>query len=272
MGRLEEKRAVVVGGGQTPGSTIGFGRATSIRFAREGAHVLIFDRDRTSAEETASMIREEGGRADVAVGDITRSGDVIAFADTVRSVLGGVDVLVNGVGILGNPDPVETMEELWDRVLDVNLRGAWLMCKYLVPLMIEQDTGGSIVNVSSVGSLKGPAASYCVSKAGMNALTRTLAECYAKYDIRANAILPGAIDTPMAVEGRVAESGIDRAEYVKFREAGVPMRYKGSGWDVASLALFLASDESRFITGAEIPIDGAMSLAAFTSFAHPVPA
>lgn len=260
MGRLDGKRAVVVGGGQSKGATIGFGRATSIRFAREGAAVAIVDRDRDSATETADMIHDEGGKAAVVVADIADAEACRRLPAEIRDHLGGIDVLFNGVGILGNNDPVTTDEALWDRVMDVNLRGMWLVCKYLIPLMIEQDTGGSIVNISSIGAIRGPAASYCVSKAGVNSLTRTLAECYAKYDIRANAVMPGVIDTPMAVDGYVAETGVDRDVYVKHRESRVPMRYKGTGWDVAALALFLASDESRYISGAEIPIDGALNL------------
>jgi NAD(P)-dependent dehydrogenase (short-subunit alcohol dehydrogenase family) len=258
VNRLSNKRAVVIGGGQTDGETIGFGRAICLMMAREGAHVLVVDRDNASADQTKKLILAEGGKASTAIMDITDDTACRRLPDQIKSSLNGIDILVNNVGILGHATISNTSPEYWDHVMAVNLRGMWMTCKYVLPLMVDQDSGGSVINISSTGALQGEAVSYCVSKAGVNALTRSISSGHAKFDIRANAIMPGVIDTPMGVDGHVRESGIERSTYVDQRNARVPMRYKGSAWDIAHLAVFLGSDESRYISGTEIRVDGAL--------------
>ena len=257
--RLENKRVVVVGAGQSKGETIGIGRATALLFAREGAKLLLVDRDLASAEETAAMM--EGGSALVHRADITRSADCAGIAEAARSRLGGVDVLFNSVGILGPGLVTEVEEDLWHAVIDTNLKSMWLVAKHVLPIMVEQQ-GGSVIAISSIGAIRGGISSaYGISKAGVSRLITSIASTYAEHDIRANAILPGLMDTPMSVDGAVANSTQTRAELVSQRNAKVPMRYKGSAWDVAYAALFFASDESRFVSGAQLPVDGAVMAA-----------
>ena len=256
--RLAGTRAVVVGAGQTAGASIGIGRATALLLCREGARVLLVDRDRESVEETLSMIVEDGGDAALHIADITRESDCAAVAVAAQERIGGVDVLFNGVGIHGPGAATDVAEELWDEVLDTNLKAMWLTVKHVLPLMIRQRRG-SIINVSSIGSLcGGTALPYGVSKAGVNRLTIALAAHYAEYDIRANVIAPGLLDTPMAIEGATDRLGITREEYIARRAVKTPMTYKGSAWDVAQAALFFASDESRFVSGNLLTVDGAL--------------
>jgi NAD(P)-dependent dehydrogenase (short-subunit alcohol dehydrogenase family) len=255
--RLADKRVVVVGGGQTPGPSVGIGRACALTFAREGGRVLLVDREPTSMEETRSMIVDAGGWATTHVADITSEDDCRGIAAAAVRELGGVDVLYNGVGVHGYANFVDTTVDMWDRVMDVNLKGMWLTCKHVVPLMAEQRSG-SVVNMSSGGAIRGGGAtSYCVSKAGVNRLTLAIAAMYAKQDVRANAIMPGSIDTPMAIEGAVGDLGVSREQYVEQRLSWTPMTYKGTAWDVANAALFFASDESRFVSGNCLTVDGA---------------
>lgn len=258
MTRLEGKRAVVVGAGQTPGETIGNGRATALLFAREGAHVLVVDRDEPSAEETRSLIVDEGGKADVHVADIARDGAPAAVVEAAVAALGGIDVLHNNVGIgAGDSTPARLSEDAWDRILDINLKAMWLTCKHALPVMREQRSG-AIVNISSLAAVAsaGSLTAYKISKAGVNALTQNLALTNARYGIRANAIMPGFIDTPMAVDAPARATGQDRNEYGAARATRVPLGHQGSAWDVAHAALFLASDEAKFITGVVLPVDG----------------
>lgn len=256
--RLEGKRAVVVGAGQTPGETIGNGRAVALLFAREGAHVLVVDRHQSSAEETRSMIVDAGGTADVHVADIAADGGAAAVIEAAVSALGGVDVLHNNVGIgAGDSTPARLTEDNWDRILDVNLKAMWLTCKHALPVMREQGSG-AIVNISSLAAVAaaGSLTAYKISKAGVNALTQNLALTNARYGIRANAIMPGFIDTPMAVDAPARATGQDRAEYAAARATRIPLGHQGTAWDVAAAALFLASDEAKFITGVVLPVDG----------------
>jgi NAD(P)-dependent dehydrogenase (short-subunit alcohol dehydrogenase family) len=266
-GRLAGKRAVLVGGGQTAGRTVGFGRATAVLFGREGATVMVVDIDRDSAEETATAVRAEGGTAVVQVADHTSAADCDAMAEAAKRELGGVDILYDGVGIAGpRAGPADTAPDEWDRVMDLNLKGMFLSARSIVPLMVEQGTGGSIVLISSAGAVGGlswvPTA-YGVSKAGVNRLVSSLAAVYAARDIRCNGIMPGLIDTPMAIDATIGDdgrtpAGLTRDEYAAHREALVPMHYKGTAMDVAFAALYFASDESRYVSGAVLPVDGAL--------------
>ena len=260
-GRLAGKIAIVVGAGQTPGDTIGNGRATAILFAREGARVLAVDRRGASAEETVDLIRREGGEADACQADATREPDCRAFIARCLERWGRVDVLHNNVGIGGgDAGPAHVTEEAWDHIMAVNLKSVVLPCKHVLPVMREQG-GGAIVNISSIAAVCSTGiVAYKTSKAGINAYTQSLAIGNAKYGIRANVIMPGLMNTPMAIEGISEALGVPKPDLIRARDAQVPLGGKmGSAWDVAYAALFLASDEARFITGVALAVDGGQS-------------
>jgi len=260
--RLEGKAAVVVGGGQTPGATIGNGRAASVLFAREGARVVVADRDLASAQETVSLIEAEGGTASAFAMDATSDEDAAATIARCVELYGRIDILHNNIGI-GTRDASAQRVEVddFERIFAVNLRGPLLACRHAIPAMRTQGSG-SIINISSVASLAGMTnmAAYKTSKAALNALTQSLALANARYNVRVNAILPGLINTPMAIEGLSAARGVPREELIAARDRAVPMGHMGSAWDVAAAALFLASDEAKFITGVLLPVDGGQVL------------
>jgi NAD(P)-dependent dehydrogenase (short-subunit alcohol dehydrogenase family) len=257
--RLEGKAAIVVGAGQTPGDTIGNGRATAITFARHGARVLLVDRDGGSARETLAMIEREGGTASALEADATSDGACRAMAEACLAQFESIDILHNNVGIAAGDNELSRLEEAaWDEILRVNLKSAFLACKHVLPVMREKRSG-AIVNVSSLAATAAATdlTAYKVSKAGLNSMTQALALANAPYGIRANAIAPGLIETPMAIESISKNRGIDKAELIRQRNARVPLGGKmGTAWDVANAALFLASDEARFITGVVLPVDG----------------
>jgi len=260
--RLKDKVAIVTGAGQTPGDTIGNGRATAVLFAREGAQVMLVDRRADSAHETASMIAAEGGTATVFEADVTREEDCRAIAAACVDAFGRIDLLHNNVGI-GRGDAGATHLELdvWKQIFDVNLTAMFLTCKHVLPRMREQRSG-SIINISSLASIASTGMlAYKVSKAGVNALTQQIAMGNARFGIRCNAILPGLMNTPMAIEGFAEARGIPKDDLIAARDAMVPLRAKqGTAWDVARAALFLASDEAQFITGVLLPVDGGQSI------------
>jgi len=256
--RLKGKIAIIVGAGQTPGETIGNGRATAIRFAREGANLLLVDRNIDSATETLEMLKAEGGEHSVFAADVSKADDCEGLVRACVDRFGRIDILQNNVGIgTGDGGPTRLSEEAWDLILDVNLKSQFLTCKYALPIMRDQQSG-CITNISSIAAIaQTPTLAYKVSKAGVNALTQSLAIENAKYGIRANAIMPGLMNTPMAIEGISKERGIDRERLIVARDAAVPLRGKmGTAWDVANASLFLASDEAQFITGILLPVDG----------------
>jgi NAD(P)-dependent dehydrogenase (short-subunit alcohol dehydrogenase family) len=273
--RVEGKTAIVVGGGQTPGQGIGNGRATAVVLGREGAHVCIVDRHLGSAQETADMIRREGGAGGGAAGggrragdgwppaaDVTREADVAALVAAARERFGRIDILHNNVGAslaLGDAPAAELTEEAFDRSLAVNLKATWLTCKHALPAL--RDAHGSIVNIASMAALNAyPLVGYKTTKAAVVAFTENLAAHNARFGVRANAILPGLMNTPMAIESRVA-AGTPREEVVAARDRRVPLgRRMGTGWDVAHAALFLHSDEASFITGVSLIVDGGESV------------
>ncbi len=260
---LKDKVAIVVGGGQTPGETIGNGRATAIEFAREGARVRVADRNVDSAHETVAMIDAEGGAATAAAVDVTDEASLAEMIAACVSEHGRVDVLHNNVGVslAGGDAPVEDIAaDAFDRVIAINLRGMVLACKHVLPVMRRQGSG-VILNISSMAAWSAyPFVAYKTSKAGVIALTEQLAYSNARYGIRANAILPGLMNTPMAIESRVTAEK-SRAQVVAERDAQVPLgRKMGSAWDVAFAAAFLASDKARFITGVALPVDGGSSV------------
>jgi NAD(P)-dependent dehydrogenase (short-subunit alcohol dehydrogenase family) len=260
-GRLSEKVAVVVGAGQTPGDTIGNGRATALLFAREGARVVAVDRDLDSARETVAMIEDEGGEAMAFAADATRESDCEALVGTCVERYGRLDVLQNNVGIGGgDAGPAHLREEEWDRIMAVNLKSVILPCKHALPVMREQQRG-VITNISSIAAVcSTPIVAYKSSKAAINAYTQSLALGNAKHGIRANVIMPGLMNTPMAIEGISQALGVDKEELIQRRDAQVPLRGKmGTAWDVAYAALYLASDEARFVTGVSLAVDGGQS-------------
>jgi NAD(P)-dependent dehydrogenase (short-subunit alcohol dehydrogenase family) len=256
-GRLAGKIAIVVGAGQTPGETIGNGRATALRFAQEGAVLLLVDRRLESAEETLAMVEAVGGSGSCLEANITVEAQCQSIAQTCVERYGRIDVLHNNVGIgAGDRGATSITEETWDTIYATNVKGAMLCCKHALPVMREQRSG-SIINISSVAAVCSVGMiAYKTSKAALNALTQALANGNARYNIRANVIMPGLMNTPMAIEGRVS-LGHDRAEVIRSRDAQVPLGGSmGSAWDVANAALFLASDEAKFITGVCLPVDG----------------
>jgi NAD(P)-dependent dehydrogenase (short-subunit alcohol dehydrogenase family) len=259
--RLTGKTAVIVGAGQTPGATLGNGRATSLLFAREGARLLLVDRDPASLDETVRLVTAEGGEATALTCDITDRDACAALPAVAQDVLGRIDILHNNVGIgAGDSSPGRLEEEAWDRILDVNLKAMWRTCKHVVPVMREQGSG-AIVNISSLAAIAAATTltAYKISKAGVNALTQNLALANARFGIRANAIMPGFIDTPMAVDAAAGARGASREQLATLRASRVPLGRQGTAWDVAHAALFLASDDARFITGAILPVDGGQS-------------
>jgi NAD(P)-dependent dehydrogenase (short-subunit alcohol dehydrogenase family) len=257
-GRLEGKIAIVVGAGQTPGDTIGNGRAISVLFARERAKVMLIDCRPDSAMETKSMIDKEGGESFVFGADVTREEDCRRFAEKCLETYGRIDILVNVVGIgTGDAGPVRLSEEVWNRIFRVNLTGMFLSCKYVLPVMEKQESG-SIINISSLAAIAStPYLAYKVSKAGVNALTHALAMRYARKGIRVNAIMLGMINTPTAIEGISSALGTSKKDLIKTRNEQVPLKGgMGEGWDTAYAALFLASDEAKFISAVILPVDG----------------
>ena len=262
VGRLAGKMAVVVGAGQTPGETIGNGRATALLFGREGAMVFCVDRRLDSAQDTVAMVQAEGGRASAYEADITDEDQCAALIAEAKARLGRIDILHNNVGIgLRDRSVTQLKGDDFDRIMDTNLKGMWLTIKHALPLMREQGGGGAITNISSMAAVASSnLVAYGMSKAGVNKLTRITAAGNTQYMIRCNCIMPGLMDTPMAVGGRAAEQGRGTDDIRAGRDAQVPLgRKMGTAWDVAYAALFLASDEAKFITGAILPVDGGMS-------------
>jgi NAD(P)-dependent dehydrogenase (short-subunit alcohol dehydrogenase family) len=258
--RLEGKVAIVVGAGQSPGEGMGNGRATAIRFAQEGAKVLAVDRDIVSAEDTAALIAQAGGECVAFDADVTDEATLQEAVDFAGRRWGRIDILHNNVGVsLGGGDaPLEQLTEpLFDRISAINLRGMMMACKHVLPHMRRQQSG-CIVNISSIAAWADyPLVVYKATKAAVIAFTQQLALQNAAYGVRANVILPGLMDTPMAVDTRVRISGKSRAAIAAERDSKVPLRGKmGTAWDVANAALFLASEEARFITGVALPVDG----------------
>jgi len=259
-GRLDGKVCVIVGAGQQDGQTIGNGRATAIRFAQEGAKLVLVDRVANALGATESDVFDAGGEALGVVADISTDSAPGEIVHAALDHFGRIDVLHNNVGIgTGDAPPHLLTDDAFDRIMDVNLRSTWRMCREVIPVMREQQ-GGVITNVSSIASIAGTViAAYRMSKAGVDALTRNLAVTNARHGIRVNAILPGLIDTPLGVDAGAAARGIDRDEYAAARAATVPMGHQGTAWDVANAALFLASDEAAFVSGVLLPVDGAQS-------------
>ena len=256
--RLKDKVAIVVGAGQTPGDTVGNGRATALLFAREGAKVMVVDRRMDSAEETRAMIEAEGGAAMACEADVTKAPDCARMAGEALKAHGRIDVLHNNVGIgEGSTGFADLTEETWDNVFNVNLKSMFLTCKAVLPHMIERGSG-AITNISSAAAVASVSyIAYKTSKAGVNALTHGLALEVAASGVRVNCILPGMVHTPMAITSQSKFYGVSQEELIRRRNEMVPLKGgMGDAWDVAYAALYLASDEAKFITGVLLPVDG----------------
>lgn len=262
--RLEGKTAIIIGAGQSPGEGMGNGRATAIRFSQEGARIMAVDRYLESAEETVSMLENKGGDHFAFTADVTRGEELKAVVDEAVNRWGKIDILHYNVGVSlggGDTELPEFTEEIFDRVFRINLRGAIMAAKQVLPVMRKQQSG-VILMIGSLAVYEDyPYVAYKASKAGMVAFTRQLAIRNAEYGIRANIILPGIMDTPMAVDTRARVFGKSREEIAAGRDARVPLKHKmGTAWDVANAALFLASDEAGFITGVSLLVDGGSTL------------
>ncbi|MBS0521811.1 MAG: SDR family oxidoreductase [Proteobacteria bacterium] len=262
--RLKDKVAIVVGAGQSPGEGTGNGRATALTFAREGAKVLCVDRDLASAQETVKMITDGNGFAEGFQADVTRSDQLKEMGEEAQRLWGRIDILHNNVGVSisgGDAELLDITDEAFDRCVAINLRGTIMACKHVLPIMRAQGSG-AIVNISSMAAITTyPYVAYKATKSAMISFTEQLAYQNARYGIRANVILPGLMNTPMAVDTRARTFNKSRTEVEAERDAQVPLRKKmGTAWDVANAALFLASDEANFITGVTLPVDGGASV------------
>jgi len=262
-GRLAGKVAVVVGAGQSANAgpddhTVGNGRAVAMLFAREGARVLAVDRDPDSLRETEALIVQAGGSVQTLVADITDEEQVEKIAPACIDAFGSIDILHNNVGIgTGDGGVTKLDREVWENIFEVNVTGMYLTCKHVIPTM-RAGGGGAIVNVSSIAAVATAGiAAYKSSKAAVNALTQHLAAANFRHGIRVNAVMPGLMDTPMAIGGHSSALDVDPEDMRRKRNNIVPLgKQQGTGWDTAYAALFLASEEARFITGVLLAVDG----------------
>lgn len=249
--RLEGKVAVVTGAGSSANG-IGNGKATAVLFAREGAKVLLVDATTERAEETLSMISEEGGEASIFQADVTKLEDCRAMIAAAVDRYGGLDILDNNVGISIRADVTEVTEEQWDHIMAVNVKSIMLCSKFAIPEMAKRG-GGSVINISSIAGLRANSSTpYTTSKAAVVGITVSMAGDHGKDNIRVNAIAPGLVYTPM-VAPRMD------AELRERRKLAAPLASEGTAWDVANAAVFLASDEARWITGIVLPVDAGLT-------------
>lgn len=259
-GRLIGKIAVIVGAGQQPGSSMGNGRATAIRFSQEGATCLLVDRNAEWAEETRQSLAMDD-RSTVFEADVTDEEACKRLIEVAVERYGRIDILHNNIGTsTGDRATPDLAVEDWDRIMTVNLKSMFMTCKHALPIMRAQKAG-SIINISSTSSLsKRPTVAYKTSKGAINTFTQHIAAENACFGVRANVIVPGLIDTPMAIERRVRETGRTHDEIRAERDCLVPIGYMGSAWDVAHAAVYLASDEAKYVTGVLLPVDGGLLL------------
>jgi NAD(P)-dependent dehydrogenase (short-subunit alcohol dehydrogenase family) len=262
MRRLEGKVAIVTGAGCV-GPGWGNGRAVAVRFAEEGAKIYAVDRDPEAMNETVERVHATGGEIVAAACDVTQSASVAQMVQDCLAHYGRVDILVNNVGGSAHGGPVELDEDRWDAQIALNLKSVFLACKHVLPVM-ERQGGGAIVNTASTSGLRWTGSAqvaYAASKAGVIQLSRVVAVEYASRGIRVNTVVPGQLHTPM-VEARLAgqRAGGDVDALLAQRLARIPLGFMGDGLDTANAALYLASDEARFVTGTEVVVDGGMTV------------
>ena len=259
--RLDEKVALVFGAGSS-GSGWGNGKAAAVAYARAGASVIAVDLDIDRAIETQSIIEQEGGSCLTLKADVTQAREIETAVVNAKSAMGRIDILHNNIGIGDMGNPIDLSEEAWDHINATNLKSVFLTCKYVLPTMIQQKAG-VITNISSVASIRVRSAEligYNVTKAGLNHLTRTIAVGYARQGIRANTILPGLMNTPMIYQVKeLMEQFESEQDMVRARDAQSPTGKMGDAWDIAHAAVFLASNEAKYINGVVLPIDGGLS-------------
>jgi NAD(P)-dependent dehydrogenase (short-subunit alcohol dehydrogenase family) len=261
-GRLQDRIAIITGAGCV-GPGWGNGRATAVRFAEEGARIFAVDRDLGSVTETIERVQAVGGEIVVHQCDVTDNASVAAMAQACAARFGRIDILVNNVGGSAHGGPVEMAEDVWDAQVDFNLKSVFLTCKHVLPVM-EKQKAGAIINVASTSGIRFTGAfqvGYAATKAGVIQLSRVVAVQYADKGIRVNTVVPGQLHTPM-VEARLARqrAGGDVQTLLAQRLARIPIGFMGDGRDTANAALYLASDEARFVTGTEIVVDGGMTV------------
>jgi len=257
--RLKDKVAIIIGAGAV-GPGMGNGKATAIVFAREGAKVLAVDINPEAAEETRRIIEQEGGECATLQADVAKASDCQKIVAACIEKFGRLDILDNNVALGSHGGPVEISEETWDRVMNVNLKSMFLTCKYALPHM-EKQGSGAIINIASIVAIRSepsPMLAYAVSKAGVIALTREVAIQYASKGIRCNAILPGLMKTPRIERYYAGVFGSDIEQTWRRRDAMSPTGKQGEPWDIAYAALFLASDDSKYITGTTLVVDGGL--------------
>jgi NAD(P)-dependent dehydrogenase (short-subunit alcohol dehydrogenase family) len=260
-GRLQDRIAIVSGAGCV-GPGWGNGRAIAVRFAEEGARIFAVDRDFDAVRETIDRVKAVGGEIVTHQCDVTGAASVEAMVKTCLDRFGRVDILVNNVGGSAHGGPGEMSEEVWDAQVDHNLKSVFLTLKYVLPVM-ERQKSGAVVNIASTSGLRWTGAAqvaYAATKAGVIQLSRVVAVQYADKGIRVNTVVPGQLHTPM-VEARLAgqRAGGDVEALLKSRLERIPIGFMGDGRDTANAALFLVSDEARFVTGTEIVVDGGMT-------------
>lgn len=258
-GRIQDKVAMVFGAGSV-GPGWGNGKATAVLYAREGARLAIVDNNKPALDETADLLRSEGSECLALLADVTSNQQVKAAVDATVERFRRIDILQNNVGFASLGGPVELEEEIWDKAIDLNLKSMFLTCKHVLPVMVRQG-GGSIVNISSLASLRWIGTSYvsyAAAKAGVNQFSRAIALEYARQGIRCNVVLPGLIHTPTA-HASLGTQFANAAELIAKRNAICPTGRMGDAWDVAYAALFLASDEAKYVSGVLLPVDGGMS-------------
>ncbi len=257
--RLRDKVAIVIGAGSI-GTDPSNGSATALLFAKEGATVLCVDISMEAAERTVAQINAVGGRATAFQADVAQTDEINAAISVCIERYGKIDVLHYNVGIEAFGELIDVTDDSWDRVFDINLKGAMAAARAAVPQMIKQGAG-SIINVSSIASLRWSTMqflSYNVSKAALNRMTRVIARQYAPHHVRCNVILPGLINSPHA--SALFKTDEARQEAMIARDGRCPMGHQGTPDDIAMAALFLASDESRYVTGLEMVVDGGVTL------------
>lgn len=261
MSRFKSKIAIVTGAGCVAAGW-GNGRAMAVRLAEEGAKVLAVDRDQARLDETLSLAGEAAASITTCICDVTDSSSVRAMVQACLQAWGVPDILINNVGGSAAGGPIQLSEQDWDSQIDINLKSVFLTCKHVLPHMVERGRG-AIVNVASTSGLRWTGSAqvaYAASKAGVIHLSRVVAVQHAPDGIRVNTVVPGQLHTPM-VQARLARqrTGGDVETLLASRVRRIPLGFMGDGRDTASAALYLASDEARFVTGTELVVDGGMT-------------